>query len=140
MTDNDIDKNTAIVEKFFKALRRGDRTQLREIFALEAIWHVPPSSELNTAYGAEDISAMLTGAPQDFYRPETARIDHEFVVVGAEHAAAQFRMQCTTSRGTPYDNRYVFTFRFAGECIAEGWEHTDMAYWKAAVRGLDQFG
>jgi ketosteroid isomerase-like protein len=139
VTETEIEQNGKLVAKFFKALQRGDRAQLLELFQQEAVWNTPPSSELKTAYGAETISAMLTGAPQDFYKPETARIEHDFAIVDAKHAAVQFRMRCVTSRDTPYDNRYVFTFRFVDGRIAEGWEHLDMAYWKASVRGLDQY-
>jgi ketosteroid isomerase-like protein len=134
-TSHVVDRNRATVDEFFRALRRGDKGGLRAVFEPDAVWNVPQYERTPSPRGAEDIIALLTGAPLEYYRPETASFEFAFLVVDEHHAAVQFRMRCTTSRNTPYDNLYAFTFRFVDGRIAEGWEHTDTAYWVSAVRG-----
>jgi ketosteroid isomerase-like protein len=135
----DIERNTAAVGSFFKALKSGNAEGLRAILLPDAVWNVPKSGGIDSPRGADAVVALLTGAPHDFYRPETARFEMGFLVADAKSAALQFRMRCTTARDTPYDNLYVFTFRFDDGRIAEGWEHTDTAYWQSAVRGIGDF-
>jgi ketosteroid isomerase-like protein len=130
-----VDHNRNLIDHFFKALRRGDVPGLRSVFSRDAVWHVPQSGGIDDRHGVDAIVELLTGAPFEFYRPETARFHVEFLVADDQHGALQFRMTCTTARDTAYDNRYVFAYRFADGRIAEGWEHTDTAYWQSTVRG-----
>ncbi len=131
--DNRVDRNRAAVEQFLRALRRGDREELSDCLQADAVWNIPRSGGRPSPRGAEEIVALLTEAPGDFYRPETIRMEPDFLVVDEKHAALQFRMRCTTASGLPYDNIYVFSFRFVDGRIAEGWEHTDTAYWQRTV-------
>ena len=134
-----VDQNRGLVGLFFKALRKGDKKGLRSVFSPDAVWHVPQSGGIEDPSGVEAIIDLLTGAPFEFYRPETAKFHVDFLIVDDQHAALQFRMTCTTARDTAYDNLYVFSYRFADGVIAEGWEHTDTAYWQATVRGASEF-
>lgn len=134
-TATTADEHRVLIGSFFKALRRGDHDGLRSVFSADAQWHVPRSGGIEDPRGVDNVIELLTGAPQEFYRPETASFEFNFMIVENNHAAVQFRMKCTTARGTDYDNLYVFAFQFADGRIVEGWEHTDTAYWQAKVRG-----
>ena len=136
-SDRRVERNREVVEGFFGAMRRGDANGLRAALQPDAVWNIPQSGGWPSPRGADEIIALLTGAPGDFYRPETIRFERGFLVVDENHAALQFRMHCTTAGGSPYDNVYVFSFRLTDGRIAEGWEHTDTAYWQRTVRGED---
>ena len=135
--DRRVERNRKVVEEFFEAMRRGDANGLHAALQPDAEWNIPQSSGLPSPKGAEEIVALLTGAPGEFYRQETIRFEPGFLVVDEDHAALQFRMRCTTAGGSPYDNIYAFSFRLSDGRIAEGWEHTDTAYWQRTVRGED---
>ena len=129
-----IERNREVVAGFFEAMRAGDPEGLRAALRPDAVWHIPRSGGLSSPRGAEEIIALLTGAPGDFYLLETIRFERGFLVADEHHAALQFRMRCMTAGGLPYDNLYVFGFRLAEGRIAEGWEHTDTAYWQRTLR------
>jgi len=130
------EQNQATLNHYFKAMASRDKDALKACFADNAQWHFPqtfhgrPHQE---ASNADEIVVLLTGALSDFYQPETLRSTPHFVIVDEEHAAYQFRMRCTAANGKPYDNLYVFTFRFKDGLIAEGWEHLDSLYFEQIV-------
>ena len=133
-SDRRAERNREVIQGFFEAMRTADADGLRAALQPDAVWNIPQSGGVPTPRGADEIIALLTGAPRDFYRLETIHFEPGFLVVDEEHAALQIRMRCTTASGLPYDNLYVFSFRLADGRIAEGWEHTDTAYWQRTVK------
>ena len=130
------EKNQATLNRFFQAMASNDTDAMESCFATDACWHFPQSFHgrpHQEPRSATAIVALLTGATDAFYDPATIRSTPQFVVVDEHCAAYQFRMACTAANGKPYDNQYVFSFRFEDGLIVEGWEHLDSLYFEQVV-------
>jgi ketosteroid isomerase-like protein len=128
----------ALMERFWRALTRGDREGLASLFTEDAVWHFPPfyrrKQGVEDARGRSEITDVFTRTPAQFYQQGTLRMERQFLVADEAHAAIQFEMHCKTVKGDDYQNRYVFTFRILDGRIAEGWEHLDSAYFNLQMR------
>ena len=130
------ENNQATLNRFFASMASGDAAAMRACFKEDAKWHFPktfhgrPHQE---PVDAEGIVNLLLGGSSAFYKSETIEATPHFVVVDEQHAAYQFRMQCTAANSKAYDNLYVFSFKSEDALIVEGWEHLDSLYFEQTV-------
>lgn len=139
MALNGAEQNRALLERFWTAMRSGDREGLRAVLAPDAVWRPPLYSMRVEGYaareGVESICDMLIGGGGQSYERETLKIERMLSVADDVHGAIQFTVDGKARSGNDYNNVYVTTFRFEGGVIAEAWEHMDTAIWLQAVRG-----
>ena len=141
MAADRVDQHKQLLEGFWKALTRGDRTGLAAAFAADGVWHIPPyytrlSGEAD-ARGRDAVVKLLTGDPARFYQVRTVQLDRIFLIADEQFGAIQFINRAKTVKDADYDNLYVFTFRFDAGRIAEGWEHLDSAWFNHVIHGRD---
>jgi ketosteroid isomerase-like protein len=91
--------NAAVVREGFERFVRGDVAGLLELFADDAVWHVPGSNAVAGAYrGREEIIAFLRRTAE--LTGGTYRVELLWVVADDEHTAAVYRAQGEREGGT----------------------------------------
>jgi ketosteroid isomerase-like protein len=126
-------ENKQAVLDFLTATRERDRDRLRALVADDMIWQVPRSGAERMGHtfpmiGGEQFVEIQQAALDMFYRPGSQTITVDHLVAEDDLVVAFVTMQMLTKAGAPYENEYVFLFRFQGDKIAEHWERTDTAY------------
>jgi ketosteroid isomerase-like protein len=125
--------NRQLLKDHFAAKGRLDRAALEAQFTADARWWPPVSGAqrglaVRPVEGGQKLAEMLTELSLRLYAPERSWTI-ELLVADEEAGAAQVRLSTSlTASGEPYDNLYVYFFRFANGKIAEVWEHLDTAY------------
>src|SRR5258708_4087110 len=125
--------NRRLIEDHFAAKDRLDRAVLEAQFTADAKWWPPLSGAqrglaARPAEGGQKLAEMLTTLSLHLYAPVRSWTI-ELLTADKHAGAAQVRLSTTlASSGEPYDNVYVYFFRFADGKIAEVWEHLDTAY------------
>jgi ketosteroid isomerase-like protein len=126
--------NVQLIKAHFDAKARFDRDALVGQLAPEAKWWVPVSGAqrgiaVRPIEGGATIADILTAtlSAQLYEKERTWNI--QYVVADEQVGAAQVHLSTKlASSGTPYENTYVYFFRFEDGQIAEIWEHLDTAY------------
>ena len=125
--------NRQLIKDHFAAKGRLDRAALETQFTADARWWAPMSGvqrglAVRPVEGGQKLAEMLTSLSLRLYAPQRSWTIE--LQVADEHAgAAQVRLSTSlATSGEPYDNVYVYFFRFADGKIAEVWEHLDTAY------------
>lgn len=96
-----------------------------------AIWMAPSARKHGIPVPLEgrqnyiDFSRRVQDVP-GMWRPHSYEVKR--IYVDDDHAALWVRFVGEFDGGAPYDNEYVFTFRFVGDKIAEKREFVDTAY------------
>jgi ketosteroid isomerase-like protein len=126
--------NVQVIKDHFDAKARFDRDALVAQLAAEAKWWVPVSGAqrgiaTRPIEGGETIADILTSTLTAQLYEKERNWDIQHVVADDQLGAAQVRLSTKlASSGTPYENTYVYFFRFDDGKIAEIWEHLDTAY------------
>lgn len=126
--------NVQLIEAHFAAKERFDRETILAQLAPDATWWVPVSGAqrglaARPIEGGETITDILTStlSTQLYDKERSWKI--QYVVADEQLGAAQVQLSTKlASAGTPYENTYVYFFRFADGKITEIWEHLDTAY------------
>jgi len=125
--------NQQLITDHFTAKARLDRGALEAGLTENATWWAPVSGARRglaerPAVGRTKLAEMMTTLSLKLYAAERSwTIEH---VVADEHmGAVQVRLSARlATSGEPYENVYVYFFRFQDGRIAEIWEHVDTAY------------
>jgi ketosteroid isomerase-like protein len=122
--------NKEAVRAHFDAKLRLDGAFLAAQMTDDVEWWSPRSTDrlgmARPLVGNGAIVSMLTSVP--LYVPESRRWVIHHLVAEDDVVIAHARMSATTRSGSPYDNEYVFVFRFRDGLIDAIWEHLDTAY------------
>jgi ketosteroid isomerase-like protein len=127
------DSNVQLIKDHFAAKDKLDRDALAAQFTPDARWWVPLSGAQRglaqrPIEGGEKLADILTTLTLQMYERERSWTIHH-VVADEQVGAAQVHLSTrTAASGVPYENIYVYFFRFANGKIAEMWEHLDTAY------------
>lgn len=120
--------NRSRVEQYFEMMQKGD-PGLGELFCEDICWIAPQSSPVGARHEgkAAVLGLMRTGVDlYDLSQPMQVQI--EAMAAEADRVFVEMTMTATTRSGAPYENRYVFVFRFRDGRIAEIHEHLDTLY------------
>jgi ketosteroid isomerase-like protein len=125
--------NEQLIREHFAAKDRLDRAALEAQYTADARWWVPLSGEqrglaVRPIAGGPRLAEILTTLSLKMYERERSwKI--EFLLADENIGAAQVHLSARlAASGEPYENTYVYFFRFSGGKIAEMWEHLDTAY------------
>jgi ketosteroid isomerase-like protein len=125
--------NQQLIREHFAAKDRLDRAALEAQFTANAKWWPPPSGAQRglaerPIVGGPTLAEMMATLSLKLYERERSwKI--EFLVADEDLGAAQVQLSTRlASSGEPYENLYVYFFRFQEGKIAEIWEHLDTAY------------
>ena len=121
---------TELVRRYFAASEANDGAAVGELVTEGVTWWAPQSTSRN------NIPRPLKGRDlmlRTFWKgarfsSDGKRWEIERLIESGDMVAAQASLHATRVTGAPYDNDYVFLFRFEGEQIAEIWEYLDTAY------------
>jgi ketosteroid isomerase-like protein len=116
-----------VVETYFAAIGRGDRTAMRALVTDDLVWVVPKSAPApfgGVHRGADRVIDMMLGAVSEAFEPGSQRTELTAVVGEGDLVMAEAHMRARAPHGT-YDNWYCFVVRFRGGRIAEIREHVD---------------
>ena len=125
--------NQQLIREHFAAKDRLDRAALEAQFTADAKWWPPLSgaqrglAERPIVGGLTLAEMMATLSLKLYERERSWKI--EFLVADEHLGAAQVQLSTRlATSGEPYENVYVYFFRFEQGKIAELWEHLDTAY------------
>jgi ketosteroid isomerase-like protein len=125
--------NQQLIREHFAAKDKLDRAALEAGFTADARWWPPVSGAqrglaVRPIVGGPTLAEMMTTLSLKLYARERSwKI--EFLVADENVGAAQVQLSTRlATSGEPYDNVYVYFFRFQDGKIAEIWEHLDTAY------------
>jgi ketosteroid isomerase-like protein len=125
--------NQQLIREHFAAKDKLDRAALEAGFTADARWWPPVSGAqrglaVRPIVGGPTLAEMMTTLSLKLYARERSwKI--EFLVADENVGAAQVHLSTRlATSGEPYDNVYVYFFRFQDGKIAELWEHLDTAY------------
>jgi ketosteroid isomerase-like protein len=125
--------NQQLIREHFAAKDKLDRAALEAGFTADARWWPPVSGAqrglaVRPIVGGPTLAEMMTTLSLKLYARERSwKI--EFVVADEDVGAAQVHLSTRlAASGEPYENVYVYFFRFEDGKIAEMWEHLDTAY------------
>jgi ketosteroid isomerase-like protein len=120
------------------AIASVDRERLLRLLAPDAVLHFQESSKTvggteTEIRGGDTIATVFTAhhgadGEHSLWSPNTTRWHPEYVICEDDVVVVQANRTSLTAQGRPYENRYVWLFRFGGELITEIWEHCDSAY------------
>jgi ketosteroid isomerase-like protein len=125
--------NQQLIREHFAAKDKLDRAALEAGFTADAQYWPPLSGAqrglaARPIVGGPKLAEMMTTLSLKLYMRERSwKIE---LLVADEHVGA-VQVQLSTrlaSSGEPYENIYVYFFRFQDGKIAEMWEHLDTAY------------
>jgi ketosteroid isomerase-like protein len=127
------ESNVQLIRDHFAAKDKLDRDALAAQFTPDAKWWVPLSGAkrgiaVRPMEGGDHLAEILTTLSLRMYERERSwTIEH--VVANERIGAAQVHLSTkVAATGAPYENTYIYFFRFADGKIAEIWEHLDTAY------------
>jgi ketosteroid isomerase-like protein len=128
------ESNVQLIRDHFAAKDKLDREAIRSQLTDDAKWWVPLSGAkrgiaVRPMEGGDHLADILTGtlSLKMYSKERSWTIEH--VVADSHIGAAQVHLVTTlAATGTPYENTYVYFFRFVDGKIAEFWEHLDTAY------------
>jgi ketosteroid isomerase-like protein len=117
-----------LVQDYYAALGKGDRSRLREILAPDAVFIPPPSSTAPRREGAEAIIDTLCGGSLketfDFSKPFALEVRR--VMADGDMAVVQQRLTATAkATGNAYDNQYCWVYEVRDGRIAVLEEYAD---------------
>jgi len=125
--------NQQLIREHFAAKDRLDRAALEAQFTADAKWWPPLSGAQRglaerPIVGGPTLAEMMATLSLKLYERERSwKI--EFLVADEHLGAAQVHLSTRlAASGEPYENLYVYFFRFQQGKIAEIWEHLDTAY------------
>jgi ketosteroid isomerase-like protein len=125
--------NQQLIREHFAAKDRLDRAALEAQFTADAKWWPPLSGAQRglaerPIVGGPTLAEMMATLSLKLYERERSwKI--EFLVADEHLGAAQVQLSTRlAASGEPYENAYVYFFRFQQGKIAEIWEHLDTAY------------
>jgi ketosteroid isomerase-like protein len=125
--------NQQLIREHFAAKDRLDRAALEAQFTADAKWWPPLSGAQRglaerPIVGGPTLAEMMATLSLKLYERERSwKI--EFLVADEHLGAAQVQLSTRlAASGEPYENVYVYFFRFEQGKIAELWEHLDTAY------------
>lgn len=125
--------NQQLIREHFAAKDSLDRAALEAGFTADAKWWPPLSGAQRgladrPIVGGPTLAEMMTTLSLKLYARERSwKI--EFLVADEHVGAAQVQLSTRlATSGEPYENVYVYFFRFQDGKIAEIWEHLDTAY------------
>lgn len=125
--------NQQLIREHFAAKDRLDRAALEAQFTADAKWWPPLSGAQRglaerPIVGGPTLAEMMATLSLKLYERERSwKI--EFLVADEHLGAAQVQLSTRlATSGEPYENVYVYFFRFQQGKIAEIWEHLDTAY------------
>jgi ketosteroid isomerase-like protein len=125
--------NQQLIREHFAAKDRLDRAALEAGFTEDAKWWAPLSGAqrglaVRPIVGGPKMAEMMATLSLKLYARERSwKI--EFLVADENIGAAQVQLSTRlAASGEPYENVYVYFFRFQDGKIAEIWEHLDTAY------------
>ena len=125
--------NQQLIREHFAAKDRLDRAALEAQFTADAKWWPPLSGAQRglaerPIVGGPTLAEMMATLSLKLYERERSwKI--EFLVADEHLGAAQVQLSTRlATSGEPYENVYVYFFRFEQGKIAELWEHLDTAY------------
>jgi ketosteroid isomerase-like protein len=118
----------AVVQDYYSALRKGDRTRLKELLAPDAILIPPPSSSTPRRESADAIIDLLCGGSLkdtfDFSQPFALEIRR--IVAEDNIAVVQQHLTATAkATGKAYDNQYCWVYEIRDGRIAVLEEYAD---------------
>ena len=130
-----MSNNHERVERFFPAMFANDRDTLHELFADDVVWHLPPSTlqQLEEPKGREQVVAFLCHGGAAFFEPGSFQLKPEVQAVEGDQAVVVGWMRARTAKGSDYQNRYAFAFRFRNGAICDVWELLDTAHFAAQM-------
>jgi uncharacterized protein len=117
-----------VVQDYYSALRKCDRTRLMELLAPDAVLIPPPSSSAPRRESAEAIVDLLCGGSTketfDFSKPFNLEIRR--VVADGDIAVVQQHLTATAkATGNAYDNQYCWVYEVRDGRIAVMEEYAD---------------
>ena len=125
--------NQQLIREHFAAKDKLDRAALEAGFTADPRWWPPVSGAqrglaVRPIVGGPTLAEMMTTLSLKLYARERSwKI--EFLVADEHLGAAQVQLSTRlAASGEPYENVYVYFFRFEQGKIAELWEHLDTAY------------
>jgi ketosteroid isomerase-like protein len=119
--------------EYIGAMFGGDVARMSANTTTDFRWWFPPSGVKNhglpSPLAGRDNAAQtlfkLGGGPRD---PDRTKFDVLHAVTQGDMAVLHLHVHSKNRHGVPYDNRYVFIFRFENNLIAEVWEFTDTVH------------
>ena len=126
--------NVQLIKNHFAAKERFDRETILAQLTSDAKWWVPLSGAqrgiaTRPIEGGQTIADILTSTLSAQLYEKERSWNIQYVLADEQLGAAQVHLSTRlASNGAPYENTYVYFFRFADGKIAEIWEHLDTAY------------
>jgi uncharacterized protein len=122
----------SLIEDYYAALRKGDRTRLAQILAPDAVLVAPPSSATPRREGADAILEVLCGpgVKETFDLSKPFKLEVRSMIADGDVGMVQQRLTATAkATGNAYDNQYcwVYTVRDGRIAVLEEYADTVVA-------------
>jgi ketosteroid isomerase-like protein len=125
--------NKARAIDYINAMFGGNVAGMSENTTEDFRWWFPPSGPKN--HGLPDPLAGRDNAAKTLFelgggtaRDRSLKLDVIHAVAEGDMVTLHLYVHTKNRYGAPYDNRYVFIFRFENDLIADVWEFTDTVY------------
>jgi ketosteroid isomerase-like protein len=118
----------SLIEGFYAALGKGDRSKLLELLAPDAVWIPPLSAPIARTEGAEAIAdalgSQIVRHMFDLSKPFALEVRR--ILADGDVAVVQQRLTATAkATGLPYDNQYCWVYEVRDGRIAVLEEYAD---------------
>ena len=124
----DTNETRALVERYYEALSKGDRSAIGDTLADDVVWEPPTGGPLEPVRRRDALLDALVGPGItelfDFSKPFALEV--RSMIVEGDKAVVQQRLTATAkATGAPYDNQYCWIYTCADGRIAHMEEYAN---------------
>jgi uncharacterized protein len=128
-------ENKQLLQTIFASLAQGDSRPFVNAMDDDFQWTVTGATPWSKTYaGKQVVLTELFGTLRSRIEGRIRTIPDRFIAEG-DFVVVEAHGQNTTTKGQPYNNRYCFVFRFAGDKLKEVTEYLDTELVTATLGG-----
>jgi ketosteroid isomerase-like protein len=131
----ETESSRRLVLDYFEAMGARDETTLERVLAEAVEWSPSPSAPMEGRpyIGREAVLAAMQREGARFFDLTTGHSEMGKIVADGDTVVVMLKFSCTTQRGRPYSNDYIWVFTCADDQIVKMDELTDTLHFYRIV-------